>query len=137
MAIQVFIQYDGHKDNAEVDYQDPGQVIGGGSRFDVLLMTGTSGRFSYKVYHDSALRKCLDTILTRIRAENFDKNNPPVIACTIHTEYVSEVPSTNAIPWESVGIRVPAVAQNRSLMITTAVHRAMEKMRETLPNPKS
>jgi len=134
MAMQVYINIYGNKEDAIRDFQDPGTTPGAGSRVGVHLMTGTLGKFSLKVHHVSAIKAALDHALDLLRSDTFDETANAVIAAKIGTEEIAYHPTSDLIPWEWAAVEIPAVLGRRSHYLKAAVERAIEVMREELPN---
>ena len=135
MAMQAYLLVNQPKSNIEEGFADPGFTTGSGSRVGVYLMTGTLGDFSYKNYHDSAIRQAMNYAREQINAGNYDQTNAKVFACKIGTEECRTLASSNDIAWEEAAVEVPALIAGRTVLLTEAVKVGRDYMRERLPDP--
>ena len=134
MAMQAYILLNSPKTDINEDFADPGFTTGSGSRVGVFLMTGTLGGFSYRNYHDSAIRQAVNFAREQIHAGNYDQVNAKVFACTIGTENCRILASSNDIAWEEAAVEVPALVAGRTLLLTEAAKVGRDYMRERLPD---
>lgn len=134
MAMQVNVLVNSPKKSIVESFADPGFTTGSGTRVGVMLMTGTLGKFSYKNYHDSAIRQALNYAREQINAGNYDQTTAKVFACKIGTEECRTLASSNDVAWEEAAVEVPALIAGSTLLLTEAVKVGRDHMRERLPD---
>jgi len=115
-----------------IDYQDPGQVVGGGTRVGVYLMTGSGGNFSLKNYHKSAIDQACNTAMELVK-KGAVPDTGDVVVVDLKSENISVIASSAGIGWEQAAVEIPAIISGRTLILKNAVDRAIEVIRETVP----